>query len=661
MRRRATACLVLIAGAALAGGATAQPAGGGQGNGAARNGNGAKNGNGPPPYQDVLIDDGRLAPDIWIGDVAEHDTSGPPRGLRLDAIYSRLDRDGDSLTRYGVGIGAFLATPLHGAWSFDGVFGRGQDGSVATLWQRDVPFDGGWRASNGLGNLNSPSIDLARFQPRWYLPSSPMLGGLTEWRDPAGSQVTAGVGEPGVFTGLYVPGFRRLGGTLTTVGGQTAIDRNWTAGLQYTGANDVTSVLQPRDGAREFSTNSWFGAAAWQDRTRRFQANALGTRNSVDGSHQGGWADGYVQDGRYGHGFGAFYLGSNLAWGNQSVGTDTAGGYYRVNYVSRRWLWDAMVDYTAPLGDSRFDASTFVSGSTRYQVRQDLGVGAGGNGRFDGNSAWSAFAFVENVFPALVNRTQVYAAGNSPKQDLALTADQTWNVPAGARLNTTLLVGRYDDGIAASTRFGLALFGGGDVAPNLSLDANVQWTQSGGEATPSTLIGNIGFTWRLAPQLSLVGTAYRSQTRSAFPLQVLSPGEELARRAEERIDDRGLLLILRYETRAGSMAAPLGGMAGSGAGRLAGMVFLDGNDDGRFTAGEQGAANVTVVLDGRYSTRTDAQGRFEFPAVAAGTHRITVMPDNLPLPWALPDDGRVEVDVSVRGTSTVDIPARRLR
>jgi len=139
------------------------------------------------------------------------------------------------------------------------------------------------------------------------------------------------------------------------------------------------------------------------------------------------------------------------------------------------------------------------------------------------------------------------------------------------------------------------------------------------------------------------------------------PTEDLARRAEERIDDRGVLLILRYETRAGSMAAPLGGNPGSGAGRVAGMVFLDANEDGRFAAGEQGAANVTVVLDGRYSTRTDAQGRFEFPAVAAGTHRITVMPDNLPLPWALLNDGRVEIDVSVRGTVNVDMPAQRLR
>jgi hypothetical protein len=683
MRHRAAAWLLAIAAAAAVAPVVAQSAAGGPGADAAErsgngskvsgggsrngrnggNGNGAGGSNGAPAYQDALIDGGRLDPDIWFGEVAEHDTGGLPRGLRVDGIYSIIERDNDTRRRYGIGVGAFLATPLHGSWSFDGVLAAGgdTDGSLVTLWQRDMPFDGGWRAANGLGHLNSPSIDLARFQPRWFLPTSPMLGGSTEWRDPTGRQVTAGVGEPGVYTGLYVPGFERLGGTLTTVGGQMAVTRNWTAGIQYLDANDVTSVLQPRDDGREFSTASWFASTAWQDATRRLQANVLSSRNSVDGSHQGGWADAFVQDGRYGHGFGAFYLGSNLAWGNQPVGSDSAGAYYRVNYASQRWLWDAMLDYAARLGDRGSGAVTFASGSTRYQVWRDLGVGAGGTARFDENSAWSAFAYVENTWPALVNRTQLYAAGNSPKSDLALTASQTWSVPAGTRLSTTLLLGRYDDGLGSSRRFGLAVFGGGDVTGDLSLDANFQWTHSTGDAQPTSLIGNLGFTWRLLPQLSLIGTVYRSQTRSSFPLQVNSPIDEIARRPEERINDRGALLILRYETRAGSMAAPLGGAPGSGAGRVTGMVFLDANDDARFAAGEAGVANVTVVLDGRYSTRTDGQGRFEFPAVAAGTHRITVLPDNLPLPWALADDGRFEFDLSVRGTVNVDIPAQRLR
>jgi hypothetical protein len=68
-----------------------------------------------------------------------------------------------------------------------------------------------------------------------------------------------------------------------------------------------------------------------------------------------------------------------------------------------------------------------------------------------------------------------------------------------------------------------------------------------------------------------------------------------------------------------------------------------------------------VVLDGRFSVQTDANGRFDFPAVAAGHHVITVQPDNLPLPWTLTNAGRAEVEVSTRGSTEVDIGAMRIR
>ena len=644
------------------------------------NGNDARNGprNGKnevagPAYQDVLIDGGRLEPDVWTGDIAERDASGLPRGLRVDALYSNVKRAGFSETRYGLGVGAFLGTPLYGAWSFDGLFGNSRednrsngflnssDDVIATLWQRDMPFDGGWRASNGAGNLNSPSIDLVRFQPRWILPSSPMLGALTEWRNLGGTQLTAGVGEPGVFNGIYVPGFRRLGGTATTAGGQWALSPRWSSGLQYYGADDVTSPLQPELDAPRFTSHSMFAATAWQDANERYQLNVIGSDNSFNGTHYGGWGDGYVQTGRYGHGFGAFWLGSTLAWGNQLLGSDIRGAYYRLNYASRRWIWDAQIDYTDPVGESQFDTTTFVSANTRYQIWQDLAIGGGGNARTGGNTAWSAFAFVENTVPLLINRMQIYTARNAPKSEVTLTANQTWTVPAGTRLSTTVLVGRYDDRAESSNQFGLAIFGGGDIVSNLSLDANLQWTHSTGDAQPTTLIGNVGFTWRFRPDLQLIATFYRSQSQSQLPLQIVSPIAAINTPIEERISDRGAFLILRYEARAGSMAPPLGGMAGGGAGRVAGVVFLDSNEDGRFAAGEQGAANVTVILDGRYSTRTDGQGRYEFPAVAAGQHQIMVMPDNVPLPWMLLRDGRAEFEVPVRGNVNVDVGAQRMR
>ena len=106
---------------------------------------------------------------------------------------------------------------------------------------------------------------------------------------------------------------------------------------------------------------------------------------------------------------------------------------------------------------------------------------------------------------------------------------------------------------------------------------------------------------------------------------------------------------------------PLGGGPGSGSGRLTGVVYLDTNENGKFDAGEAGAPNVTVILDGRFSTRTDTNGRFDFPAVAAGRHVLTVQADNLPLPWTLTDQGRTEVEVGTRDRVDVNIGAMRLK
>jgi len=68
-----------------------------------------------------------------------------------------------------------------------------------------------------------------------------------------------------------------------------------------------------------------------------------------------------------------------------------------------------------------------------------------------------------------------------------------------------------------------------------------------------------------------------------------------------------------------------------------------------------------VVLDGRFSVQTDARGRFDFPVVASGHHVISVIQDNLPLPWTPTNEGRTEVEVATRGKSDVELGAQRPR
>ena len=117
--------------------------------------------------------------------------------------------------------------------------------------------------------------------------------------------------------------------------------------------------------------------------------------------------------------------------------------------------------------------------------------------------------------------------------------------------------------------------------------------------------------------------------------------------------------MLRYDIDAGSRSIPLGGKALDGGGRIEGTVFFDTNRSGAQDASETGAPGITVTLDNRYAVRTDAQGRFSFPFVAAGPRTISVRNESLPLPWAVVDEGQTKIDVRLRETTTLSLPVQR--
>ena len=151
-------------------------------------------------------------------------------------------------------------TATYGAWSLDasartggsdlGPAEQGQGGTF-TLRQRGMPFDGGWQADNALGDLNAPDINLARFQPRFYLPTGSIQGLATEWHGPSNLQVVAGAGVPGLYDGIVVPDFRTLDGSTATAGAQWSPDAHWALGGQFMDARDVNPAIGPvTDGGR---------------------------------------------------------------------------------------------------------------------------------------------------------------------------------------------------------------------------------------------------------------------------------------------------------------------------------------------------------------------------------------------------------------------------
>ena len=633
-------------------------------------------------YQDKFIDGGTLVPDISKGETDTASDQGLARSLQIDGVVSALSSRGGgtstNLDENGILAKSQWETVSYGAWSLDGSARaggsggpneQGQGGSI-TLRERAMPFDGGWQADNGVGDLNTPDIGLARLEPRFILPTSLMQGLTTEWRGPEDLQVVAGGGVPGLYNGIVVPDFQTLGGTTATAGAQWSPASHWTVGGQFIEAHDTNLAIGTAvDGDTRFSSNTELLTAAWKDGGERLDLNLVDGDISGKSNAVGGWADGSITQGRFQQSAGLFRIDPNMTWGNQLIANDMEGGYYRLGYQGLRWMTDVGIDEVHSVSGLGSD-TTFLTGDAHYQLSRDWGVGSIANvSRTDGGTAWSLEGFVDhpNVWGA--GRAQADFAKTQMGQDVRLTLNQAWATPVGIRFSTSTYVEQFSGAISSissgaqpdSTILGLGAVGGGQMTSKLGLEGNVNWAGAvQGRAAPG-VSANVSLTYRLSYAWEMLVTYYDSHTGSWTPPTVESPLSPPVPTAIPAQDERGIFLTFRYKRTAGSHFAPLGGGPGAGSGEIAGVVYLDANNNGQLDAGESGAPNVTVLLDGRFSVQTDAAGRFHFPVVVTGHHVITVIPDNLPLPWVLSNAGRAEIEVKTRDRTEVNIAAQRPR
>jgi len=638
-----------------------------------------------PAYQDHYIAEGTLSPDVSPGEYVTS-TSGLSRAVRIDGVMSYIEQQGagapPATREDGFIMDGQWDTAAYGAWSANG--GVRLDGSdhpgIAeygtgsfSLHQRGMPFDDGWTADNALGDINTPLIDLARLQPRFILAPGPMEGFDTQWRGPSGLEIVAGGGEPGIFNGIKIPLFDPLGGSTGTLGAQWSPAAQWALGGELAAARDTPLYFQPAlqgqtatASSERISSSTGYLTALWQDGPSRAQLNFIDGSLDSNGNSMGAWLDASHTSGAFTQSYGAFYIDPNLAWGNQLMTSNAEGGYYRVGYQSRRWLWDFDVDQVDTVSGSGSDV-TFVSADTRYQLSRDTGIGGVANLRYGaGDDAWGLQGYLDQVNSLGTVRAELDYATNAQLEDYTATLQQTWKVLAGNRLATSASVDRINSNPNAtlqqeSTVVRLNLYGGGDLTARLSANAVVQWAETvQGEAQPSRS-ADVSLSYQLSRSWSVLADYYENRVGSWTQLIVTSPLTPPIENVIPSAGVRGAFLTVRYQEAHGGHFVPLGGVPGSGSGHLSGVVYLDANDNGRYDAGEAGAPNVIVILDGRYSVRTDSNGRFDFPAVAAGHHVLTVQTETLPLPWTLNNSGRTEVNVSTRESTEVDIGAQRIR
>ena len=611
-----------------------------------------------PAYEDKLIDGGGLAPlEPEDGDF-EYNASGRARSWRIEGFGSYLEQGGVKLHENGLELSGRLDTLEYGAFSADGTVRTGST-SVFSIWQRGLAFDGGWVANNAAGMLSTPTIDLSRNQFRFFLPTFTTLGAQTEWLHHGDLQLQASAGTPGLYDGLRVPGFSRLGGSLVTAGMQLRLDKNVSIGLEVADAHNVPTTVDTDTPGPRVSARSVYAALVNEDGTTRMQFNLLDSEESDTRHNLAAWIDGEERDGRMRYNYGLFRFEPNMVWGYTPINQDLRGGYVRANYSSQQWIWSLGLDGVAPVSDNG-TRGWYTTSNVRYQIDHSTGVGGSVSARTGSvpySLASSLFVDEQTRFGSSRAQVDLVDARNQLRSQ-QLTLDQAWPTQVGLRLSTSLSLGQEQSPGTNIKRVSVSAFGGIDLTDRLSVEGNLRYSVDRDTSRTTGVYANVGLVWRIAQRWSMIATYYdnRSEvtpfTSSLDPLIPVAVQPAIPR-------DRAVFINVRYEDHAGTPVAPLGGAPGSGAGTLVGYVYYDANDNGRRDANEQGAAGLTVILDGRFGARTDKDGRFEFPLLASGPHSITVVPDNLALPYSITGEGKREVIIRTRETTSLDIAASK--
>ncbi len=200
--------------------------------------------------------------------------------------------------------------------------------------------------------------------------------------------------------------------------------------------------------------------------------------------------------------------------------------------------------------------------------------------------AWSGFGFVDSVNRLGIGRAQVDYATDDLRDGSQLTLNQTWNTPPGTRFGSSVLLGHAEFADETVNTFGVALNVDGNIRTNIVGDLNASRNGSDGRASYDHVMVSAAVGWTFAMGWTAGANCYVSRNTFRAP--------------------------------------------GRGSGSAGGVLFLDEHDNGILDAGEAGAPNIVILLNGHFASRTKSEGRFEFPSVGAGTHVLTVVQDNLP-------------------------------
>ncbi len=634
----------------------------------------------PAPYQDKVIE-GLSNEDSDGLALKKYDVSGLPRGYSLEGLWDQRRAALQNSSATGLKISGYIDTPYYGSLSGQatlqnqvvntpsaGQSTRAQQWSYS-LRQIGMPFEGGWRADNALGMINLPSLDLSKQHTRLSLPNPAILGFSSQFQQAQGLSVLLSGGQAGSFDGYPASGFKTTQGDYALVGVQqrtAAVDGVWRWGASLGQAHNVSSVAAAVGASapgRDAQSAYLSARREWGERRPSsdesfVQVNAVTSRQATDDTHSTGlWVDSGITLGAHQYSGGFFALEPNLNWLDLPIANDLQGAYGRHAWRTRQWTVESGLELFRSISGAT-SAGFFTNHNARYQYSSSVNWGAAVSFRRYAGDAQSGLLYSQ--FSNFLGSTRLQgnaASASTGERQYKIQLDHDWSFFQTMRLSTALTLER--ERIPEPSRFSNTNSAGAAVnvdwilSNNLTLSHSLQGRKS---ANSKQYAFNTNVSWSFAPGWSLQGSFYANSGSARATALAQSPLTAV-QAASVSTRDSGVFVSLRYQNDAGRASAPLGGATGSAAGKLQGSIFLDDNKNAKRDANERSAANLTVLLDGRFAAQTDAQGRFEFPFVVAGPHILTVISDNLPLPWSLDNDGRTQVRVYTRETTSVDIGA----
>ncbi len=623
----------------------------------------------PQAYVDQLIDEG-VAED-------EFEDIDPATGLAgwtgidylslTGRVYNSHSNRSGTLTEYGTQLVGRKETIDNGSfeWQIDGLWSHDQqdqrqEGGRFLLRQSHLVISNTWQMDNEVGHIRSQTPRSISASYRFHLPSSLLQGlGTTLYND--NTTLSLCVGDIGGLSGIASREFNTTQGNLQGVSLTHEFNPQWFAGAQFWDTNDLQGV----DDQEVDDHQSVAGVLQYQnlDQTQNHQLHLLADSQNNTGL----WYDAAIRLNRWSHNLGIFYIQPDLLWTDVAINNDQEGFYWRGNRRSFRWQWTLGTEVSNDNLDKDLYLPRYLSthsfANGTWRLRRDTLLGAAftlntkhvDSATTQGdNPGYSLKSFVNHRFPMGMTRCQASLSIKDTQEadstQYGLLWDQVWDIPFVRRLNTDIeYLSNEDEPDEISMRLAVEK----SIGPNFWFSAAAQYIHilehDYGQGDASN--ANIAVNWQLNHNWKISLSA--DQSRNRF---------ETIDSVDTTTESQSMLLSFSYALSSPRRQPPTLGRRTSsiGHGGISGRVFLDENQNGRYDLNETPIKDIVVILDGRFQTETDANGRFDYWPVAAGDHFVMIGVEDVPLPWGLEDDKPQKVFVSVRSQGIVDFALIKL-